>query len=243
VTGASFCEVEGKIDLLKAMPALLKATLNTGFLTAYRHCRVLNAEKKRDYYNIETSLGFIRCRRLVNAAGAGAMSIASLFGVQLKVEERPIQMLATEAVEPFMHHLLYHAKERMSLKQVSNGNVLVGGGWLGSVDERTGLTLVKRESIQGSLQVAASIVPSIQSLNLLRCWGGIIFTPPGGLPIVDSVPGHEGLFFAVSNHFGVTLGPFIGRTIAEIIRAKPPSIDIKPLSLNRPAVPEAAYSA
>ncbi len=234
--GACYCKVEGKINPLVAMPALLNATLATGSFRAFRHCRANNARKGRGHYTVTTSLGLIRCRRLVNASGAGAMDVASSLGIPLKVEKRPIQMLATEAAEPFMHHLLYHAKERMSLKQVSNGNVLVGGGWLASVDRRTGLAIVNRESIQGSLKVGASVVPKMLSLNLLRCWGGIIFTPPDGLPVVDRVSGQDGVFFAISNQFGVTLGPLVGRTIAEMIRGKSPSVDVKPLSIARPAV-------
>jgi hypothetical protein len=38
-------------------------------------------------------------------------------------------MIATEPCAPLVEHLVYHVVERLTLKQVANGNVLIGGGW------------------------------------------------------------------------------------------------------------------
>ena len=66
-------------------------------------------------------------------------------------------------------------------------------------------------------------------------WAGLFTTTPDWHPILDRVPGIDGLYCAVgfSGH-GFKLSPMIGATMAELIAGKrTTSIDISPLRFTR----------
>ena len=66
-------------------------------------------------------------------------------------------------------------------------------------------------------------------------WSGLFTTTPDWHPILDRVPGIEGLYCAVgfSGH-GFKLSPMVGKTMAELIaHGQASSIDISPLRYSR----------
>jgi sarcosine oxidase subunit beta len=66
-------------------------------------------------------------------------------------------------------------------------------------------------------------------------WSGLFTTTPDWHPILDAVPGIEGLYCAVgfSGH-GFKLAPMIGVTMAElIVEGAAKSVDISPLRFSR----------
>ena len=86
----------------------------------------------------------------------------------LPLQHRMIQMIATEPCQHFVEHLVYHCEERLTLKQVANGNVLIGGGWTAKRDDVFGRPAVVRDSFQGSLNIASRIVPQLRSASVIR---------------------------------------------------------------------------
>ena len=66
-------------------------------------------------------------------------------------------------------------------------------------------------------------------------WSGLLTTTPDWHPILDAVPGIEGLYVAVgfSGH-GFKLAPMVGVAMAEMVLEKNArSLDVSPLGLNR----------
>jgi hypothetical protein len=51
---------------------------------------------------------------------------------------------------PFIDHLLYYSESRLTLKQVANGNVLIGGGWTASRDPVFGRPAVLGASLRAA---------------------------------------------------------------------------------------------
>ena len=191
-------------------------------------------------WRVDTSRGPIRCRRVVIAAGSSSGEIAAMAGVELPLTHRVIQMVATEACEPFIDHLLYHAESRLTLKQVANGNVLIGGGWTASRDPVFGRPAVLSESLRASLAVARTIVPRLAEISMIRSWAGPNIYTPDGRPILGAVPGYPGLFAVVCNAYGFTLGPLCGLLVAELIAERPVSFDLSSFSLSRFATAESS---
>jgi glycine/D-amino acid oxidase-like deaminating enzyme len=229
VMGASYCPDEGMANALLAVIGLADGARASGA------CFILNAEVRRveqlaGGWRISTPRGHIRCLRLVIAAGSSAGEIAAMAGIQLPMTHRVIQMVATEACEPFIDHLLYHAESRLTLKQVVNGNVLIGGGWTASLDPVFGRPTVLAQSLRGSLAVARAVVPRLAEVSVIRSWAGHNVYTPDGRPILGAVPGCPGLFAAVCNTYGFTLGPLCGLLVAELIAEQPPSFDLSSFS-------------
>lgn len=194
---------------------------------------VTNLRAESGGWQVDTPRGRIRCKRVVVAAGSSSAAVAALAGVDVPLSHRDIQMIATESCEPFIEHLLYHAESRLTMKQVANGNVLIGGGWAASRDPVFGRPAVLCESVRGSLDVAMSIVPRLGRVSVIRSWAGPNIYTPDGRPILGAVAGTPNLFLAICNTYGFTLGPLCALLVAELIAGQPPSFDLSTFNLSR----------
>lgn len=232
LAGGVFCREEGKVNPLLATAAIARAAVAGGARVLRRH-KVLGANRDGNSFVVVTSRGTIRCSRLVLAAGPQSAELAALLGVTVPVTPRIIQTAATEAAEPIIHHLLYHASRPLTMKQVANGNVLIGGGWAGLADTASGHPTVTRQSLAGSAWVAQRVAPAVGGLRLLRAWAAYIFQAPDGIPICGGVPGTPGLFLAIPNSFGFTLGPLLGQVLTALITGRETPLDADFLRVDR----------
>ncbi|MDP7652233.1 MAG: FAD-dependent oxidoreductase [Rhodospirillales bacterium] len=230
IMGAEFCPHEGKLNPIRATPALARGAKAAG-ARILRRTEIHNLEAVDKGFVAATSQGSIRCRRVVNAAGPWAAHIAAMVGVRFPIVPSPIQSVATEAAAPFVRHMLLHANRRLSMKQTSNGNVIVGGGWPAFWESGMDQPRIVRTSIEGNLWVASSVVPALRQLKLLRCWTGINLLVDGK-PLLGEVPKLPGFFNAVTST-GYTLGAVSGRLIAEQMTGRNLSYDISPFSIER----------
>jgi glycine/D-amino acid oxidase-like deaminating enzyme len=236
VLGASYCPDEGMANALLAVTGLADGARSAGARFVL-NAQVERMEQHAADWRVDTLRGRIHCRRVVIAAGSSAGDVAAMAGVQLPLTHRIIQMVATEACEPFIEHLVYHAESRLTLKQVANGNVLIGGGWTAQLDPVFGRPAVLSESLRGSLAVARTVVPRLAEVSVIRSWAGPNIYTPDGRPILGAVPGHPGLFTAVCNTYGFTLGPLCGLLVAELITERPLSFDASPFAPSRFTIP------
>ena len=235
IIGAEHCANEGKVNPILATPALAEGARQGG-------ARILRATElmaltATDWgYEAHTSAGVITAKRVVNAAGASAGKVSKMAAICLPIRRFPRHMNVTEAGPPLFAPLLQHAGRLLTLKQASNGTVLIGGGWPSEPDETKSRLRIKRTSIEGNLGVARSVVPGVGRLRLLRTWPGVIVLTPDGNGILGEVPGHPGLFKAVPPNMGYTASPLCARLLTEVMLGKSPSIDISSLAMDRFAV-------
>ena len=232
VLAASYCPDEGMANALLAVVGLANGARAAG-ARMMLDAAVEGITPDAAGWCVHTPRGRIRCRRLVIAAGSSSAALAALAGVKLPLSHRVIQMIATEACTPFIDHLVYHAESRLTLKQVANGNVLIGGGWEAARDPVFGKPAVIADSIRSSLAVARTIVPRLAGASVIRTWAGPNIYTPDGRPILGPVRSHPRLFVAVCNTYGFTLGPLCGLLVAEAIAQRPVSYDLAPFALER----------
>jgi glycine/D-amino acid oxidase-like deaminating enzyme len=242
VLGASYCPGEGMANALLAVIALADGARASGARFVL-NARVDDVKPNATGWSVATTRGRFRCGRVVIAAGSGSGAIAAMAGVQLPLAHRDIQMVATEACAPFVDHLVYHVESRLTLKQVSNGNVLIGGGWTAARDPVFGRPAVLGESLRGSLTIARSVVPRLAAVSVIRSWAGPNIYTPDGRPILGAIAGHSGLFAAVCNTYGFTLGPLCGLLVAQLIAGRPASFDLSSFALSRFALAESVQRA
>ncbi len=230
ILGAEFCPHEGRLNPIRATPALARGAKAAG-ARILRRTEIHDLETVDKGFVAATSRGPIRCARVVNAAGPWAAHIAAMVGVRFPLSPSPIQSVATEAAAPFVRHMVLHAHRRLSMKQTSNGNVIVGGGWPAFWEKGMEQPRLLRASIEGNLWVASSVVPALRQLKLLRGWTGMNLLIDGK-PLLGEVPGRPGFFNAVTST-GYTLGSVSGRLIAEQMTGRNLSYDITPFSIER----------
>lgn len=228
--GAAWCPQEGKINPLVATRHLLDAACAAGAVVHDR-CTVLGITRTDDGFRIATSRGEVRAAQVVNAAGAFAGEVGALAGCAIPVFGAPLQMVVTEAAAPAVTALVAHADRHLTLKQATNGNFIIGGGWTAGLDPVHGHPRPLLDSLEGNLWVAQHVVPGLGKLHVIRSWAAMNINIDGA-PILGPDPRLPGLFHAVTSN-GYTLGPMMGRLTADLILGRDPGRDLSPFSLAR----------
>jgi len=158
---------------------------------------------------------------VVVAAGVWSGQVTAMAGMPLPLVGHPLTIFATAPAPPLVDHLVQHAGQRLSLKQTSEGNVLVGGGWPSRLLGAAGDDLSRRPalvlgSITGSAAIAARVVPAVASLSAIRIWTGVAGVTPDNVPLLGELAGLPGLFVATGGA-GFTLGPTLAQLTADLV--------------------------
>ena len=231
VQGALYCAKEGKINPLLAMDAMRGQAVGAG--ARVRHgTRVLGLKRGRSGYMVTTDRGSTRAGRVLIAAGAGSGRLAATLGLELPCTGERLQMCMTEPAEPLMHHLIQHAGQAITIKQLDTGQVLIGGGWPAARDRDDLPPVVISESLTGNLGLARHLVPGLGTLRLQRAWAGVntLVDLVSVLGPIDSLPG---LYFAVPGDAGFTLGPYCARLVVEAMLGRSPDYPLEAFSPDR----------
>ena len=218
VVGAEFCAHEGKLNPLVANKSLQEVSLRSG--VKIMKCETVNhIEFKNNEYYIKTNLRDYFCETVIIAAGSGSGKLANFLNINIPTIAEPLHMNVTEKVSMFIPILIQHAERSITLKQISSGNIIIGGGWPARIEEESNKIKIKKESLFGNLTTAVNLVPSIGKLRLYRTWGGINPITDGN-SVLGNMKGHENVFFAIPGDAGYTLGPLCAEVIVDLINSK-----------------------
>ena len=122
-----------------------------------------------------------------------------------------------------------------SFRPDGSEQTMMGFGQAEEVELETYNQGVDMEAMADALNCLAWRIPAMAEAEFRRGWSGLFTTTPDWHPILDTVPGIEGLYCAIgfSGH-GFKLSPMIGVTMAElIVDGKASSVDISPLRFTR----------
>ncbi|RUT32458.1 FAD-dependent oxidoreductase [Arsenicitalea aurantiaca] len=228
---AAYCAAEGKINPLKGTPAIVAAAKAAGarFIAGHQITRI--EASGADYAISSAAGGEITATRVVLAAGGWTRHLGQMLGTNLPISGAPLQMLVTEPTRPILKQLVAHADRHLTMKQASNGNLIIGGAWTAGIHEETGYSRVLRESIEGNLWVAERTVPAMAGLHLLRSWAAMNINIDGA-PLLGALPGHPNVLVAATAN-GYTLGPMMGQITAALAAGQDPGRAIEYFTLSR----------
>jgi sarcosine oxidase, subunit beta len=228
MVGGLLCELEGKANPLLAAPALARAARRHG-ASLLPHSEVRQIDATQSGFRVVTSAGTIECSRVLDCAGAEVGDVAALVGEPFAVERHPIQVYATEAVPPLVHHLLYFAGGLLTLKQAKHGSLLIGGGWPARVGAG-GRLAVDVDALGSNLRLAIEVVPQVADADVLRGWPGVCPGLPDQRPVLGELAGVPGFFVAMFPFLGFSAGPAMGRIAAALARGEDPGHDLTPFT-------------
>jgi sarcosine oxidase subunit beta len=144
----------------------------------------------------------------------------------------------TEKVPAIMDHLIQHVGRKLSLKQVDDGNLLIGGGWSARLPQTNGKwqadyrAVLDIGELKKNLATARDVMPLLEDVHVLRSWTGTTGITPDQLPIIGDIAQAQGFYVAVGGS-GFTYGPTYAKLLAELILHGNTSFPITAYSPNR----------
>jgi len=111
------------------------------------------------------------------------------------------------------------------------GDRLRIGGTLELAGYRSGINARRyRAVVRAAQEVLQEPLPVEQG----EAWEGFRPLMPDGLPVIDRVPGIDGLMVAAGHGtLGFTLSPITGRLVADLADGRPPAVPLAPFRLAR----------
>jgi len=231
VVGAEYCADEGKVNPLLANAAVRRWAKQRGAVLIDGE-PVLRIETAAHGFRARTAGRDIRAGSVVLAAGYGGKTLAAQLGLDMPAEPEPLHMNITEAAKPFILHLVQHSDRRITLKQLSAGQVVIGGGWPAELAAPGEIPRTKLASMIGNVSLAQHIVPKIGALRVIRTWAGLNTNLDGCGALGPSTTA-PGLYYAIPGTGGYTLGPISARLVADCVLGRDPGEDLASCSPDR----------
>ncbi|GAB3250668.1 NAD(P)/FAD-dependent oxidoreductase [Kineosporia babensis] len=231
VRAATWCPDDGYANPLLAGPAWLRAGMRLGVQLS-PGTPVTGLERRGEGWEVTTPTGTTSCRWVVNTAGPWIQPLTALAGVELRMRPVAIQMHVTVRVPPLLPCLVQHIGRGLSVKQVTAGNVLIGGGWPAESLDLDARSHASLHSMAGNLAEAIRILPPLSRLSLLRMWAGPLAATPDEMPVIGAVPGADGLLVA-GGTYAFTFAPLWADVLAAAVLGEPSPIDVRDLGPDR----------
>jgi glycine/D-amino acid oxidase-like deaminating enzyme len=216
VRAATFCREDAMCSPLTAGNSLVAAAARAG-ATIVAKAAVEQIAFDGQCYRIETPRGSIQTASVVVAAGPWSSGLTQMLGTALPTYVDIDMLTVTEPCAPKIDRVVTHAGGVLSLKQFSNGSVVIGGGWQGKGRFAAMEKQLDQTRLLQNLSLAATIVPSLSELRILRSWSGYEGVAADGMPVVGRLPSTPGAYVAAITRGGFTHGPAMALLIAELI--------------------------
>jgi len=183
---------------------------------------------------VDTADGVLGADHVVLATGAWTRDLVAKLGVDLPIIPHGLQMILSKPMPKLLRQVIGAYSRSLSLKQLREGNYLIGGGWPGDVDMVSGVGRTRQESIEGSRETAAAIFPVLEEMEIERSWVGVEGIAIDEVPVIGSLPGLEGITVAAgfSGH-GFALSPITGQLVSELVLDGQPSISLDAFAAGR----------
>ncbi len=177
---------------------------------------------------VQTGAGPVAADAVVIAAGAWSPALGRMAGLCIPVRPVRGQIMVTEQLPPLFTHCLV-AGHTYLVRKATGGIVI--GATQEEVGYRKEMTV---DGLAGLAADAASVVPALASVSIVRSWCGLRPGSADDWPFLGSVPGIENLILA-TGHFrnGCLLSPATGQVISELIVDGHPSVPLHPFRLDR----------
>lgn len=222
IAGGMWCATDGHVTPLAAVWALADGARSHGaeIRTGVRADSLIHEDSR--VTGVRTSHGDLPAGTVVLCGGAGTASLAQTIGLQIPLDLGRGQMLVTERLPRLLRTSLHN------MQQTAAGTIVIG------------VTREPERQDPGSspagiseiLRTAVRLIPALEHVRVLRAWAGVRIVPAGGYPVFGPVDGIDGLLVCVM-HRGITLGPIVGKILADLVSTGRTEWDLAPYSLSR----------
>ncbi len=179
---------------------------------------------------VETSRGFIGCKKLALAAAGHSSEVARMAGLKLPIESHVLQAFVSEGLKPFIDGVVTFGAGHFYVSQSDKGGLVFGGDLDGynSYAQRGNLPMVEHV-----VEAGVAMIPAVSRLRVLRSWGGVMDMSMDGSPIIDKTS-VQGLYLNAGWCYGgFKATPASGFCYAHLIAKDEPHATAKYYRLNR----------
>lgn len=245
--GGTYSPNDGQLSPLKVPVAFQRAAQALGAEFRFKERVDAYEIKSGRMCAVRTDKGRYEAPRVIVATGADAARDGELLGVDLPVQPDSHEAGITAPVEPFLKPLIVDMRPG---PEGRTANFYFGQNDEGQIifcyTPRELFLGDNRESLSEFLPILAqrmiSLIPRLRHILVRRVWRGCYPMTPDGVPIVDNMPGIEGLTVAVGMcGQGFMLGPGVGQEVASL--AVEGVTSLPPAAHNRIAYTRDFYAA
>lgn len=180
-----------------------------------------------------TDQGPIYTSLVVNAAGPWAPTIGRMVGLTLPGTLTRSQLVITEQLPPILGTFTGAGGHGYFL-QTPSGNIVIGFASQPVSDYSKKNRVSTHEALTLSAKRAASIIPRLRGVSVIRTLTGFTMWTPDLLPLVGAVEQLKGFYIAAEfSATGFAIGPVIGEMMAELIMKGRTSMPIEAFNPNR----------
>ncbi len=222
---AAYSEVDGHGESNRT-GQVFNVALKEANAEIFSHCEVSQVIDKNRGFEIHTDRGIASANKVILAGGAWLEGMASWLGFDLPVQYKVNQMIVTERAPTLVRTVLGVQNGLLTLKQASNGTIIVGGGWQGHGDLERGAWHIEPDAVVRNLQLAGYVIPEIKNIRAVRTWLGLEAVLPDYLPAVGAVPGVKDAYIIGCCRGGWAIGPYLGKLLADFILDRPLKLPI-----------------
>ena len=225
VISASYCPEDGYANS-SLTGQYYRGRLRDQGIPYRERCPVTAIAQDGAGFALDTPQGEITASRILLATGAWLKPTAAMLDVDLPVNARINTVSVTERLKPLTSTVIGHATGLLTMKQKTNGTVLIGGGWQGRGTPQEGRGQVTAGSLQPNLALAQFALPALANARIMRSWTGFEANVPDFYPLVGALPGVEGAFVLGCVRGGYTIGPYISKLMGDFILDREPELPL-----------------
>lgn len=218
----TFSPLDGHANPRLAGPAFARAAVRAG-ARIVENCEIVSAGKAGDDFHVEEADGRVfRAPALMLATGAWSARLAAIFGEVAPIEVKGPQLSVSEPLPYFLgpnvSAAASDADDNVYFRQVTRGNLVIGGPRHGPASIATGLADVLPENLVLQLAKTRAVLPILARARIIRSWSGVEGYTPDGQPLMGASDRVSGLFHAFGfSGAGFQLSPAVGECMASLI--------------------------
>lgn len=225
IIGAAYGPRDGSVNPFLANMNMARLSRELG-VQWYIYTTVLNIDRYNGIYRLHTSAGCIEAEKVVIAAGIWSRDIGRMIGFPIPIIPVRGQILVSAPLtERFFTHTIGNA---FLTQHPETGALLIGS----SQEHGEAANVSTWDGICGITKKVLRVAPFLKNVPVIRAFSGVRPIPFDGFPLLGELPGHQGIFIAIT-HSGFSLAPLVGLCTAELITGREPAFDIKPYLIER----------
>lgn len=151
-----------------------------------QNCEVVGIRREAGaVVGVDTAKGLIKAKKVAIVAAGHSSVIASMAGIRLPIESRPLQALVSEPLKPIFPNVVMSNAIHAYISQSDKGDLVIGAG----VDQYNGYgQRGSYHTIEHTLQAIVEMFPVFSRVRMNRQWGGIVDVSPDACPIISLTP-------------------------------------------------------